>query len=96
MKEFFGDSVERFMASHPFMSSFGSNKNKFGSMGSGPSSDNEYNDINTQVIQYIFIVVAVYLATKCKKNGNLSILQIVLAFLFAPFYILYRIIKPCM
>ncbi len=96
MKEFFGDSVERFIASHPFMSSFGSNKNKFGSMGSGPSSDNNECDLNTQIVQYILILIAVYLAMKCKKNGNLSVAQIVLAILFAPIYILYRLIKPCM
>ena len=105
---FFGDSVERFMNSHPIFNKIES-KNKFGQMSSPSSANNFYDDLNDyknlmyiqntdvsiQLIQYVFIVIAIYLALKCKKNGDVNFIQIILAVLFAPLYILFRIIKPC-
>jgi hypothetical protein len=94
MKNFFGDSIERFMSTHPVLSQFG--KDKFGvSTPASPDYNANCQDMVSLIIQYIFIVIAVYLAMKCKNNGNISFVQIILAILFAPFYIFYRIIKPC-
>ena len=101
MKEFFGDAMKNFMGSHPVLSQMNGKNSSFGSM-SQPSSDNQYifisqnDDVCLQIIHYVFIIVAVYLSLRCKKNGNISILQVILAIIFAPFYILYRFIKPCM
>lgn len=94
MNQLFGDSIERFMTSHPIISQFG--KDKFGvSTPASPDYNMNYQDMNSLIIQYIFIIIAVYLAMKCKNNGNISFVQIILAILFAPFYILYRFLKPC-
>jgi len=99
MKNFFGNTLERFTMSHPL---FGQkNNSSFASMSQPSSSNSDYifisqNDQCLQVIQYIFIIIAVYLALRCKKNGNISVLQVILAIIFAPLYILYRFIKPCM
>jgi len=110
MQNLFG-TFERFMQTHPLFgkSNFGnismstpmstpmsSNKNK--------NQDLEYiilqdtaaaSDMNTQLIQFTLIIIAVYLALKCKKNGQISMIEIIVAVLCAPFYIIYRFIKPC-
>ena len=94
MNQLFGDSIERFMSTHPVLSQL--KKDKFGvSTPASPDYNINYQDMNSLIIQYIFIIIAVYLAMKCKNNGNISFVQIILAILFAPFYILYRFLKPC-
>ena len=59
--------------------------------------DGENQDYNTMdsVIQFICIVIAVYLALPCKKNGRIDPLQIILAICLAPCYIVYRLLYPC-
>jgi hypothetical protein len=49
----------------------------------------------SQVIQIIILALALFMASKCKVNGNVSVMQLLLAALCSPCYILYRIIKPC-
>jgi len=90
--------IENFMNTHPI---FGSgDKNNFGAMSSSPISSSGINTVSMdftllQIIQFIFVIIAVYLAIKCKKVGNINILEIILAVLFAPFYIVFRFIRPC-
>lgn len=102
MKSFFGNTFERFVGSHPVLNKMGGDKNNFGRMSSPASSGGESyifineDDRSLVIIQYIFIVIAVYLAMKCKKSGNISVVQVILAIVFAPLYILYRLVKPCM
>jgi hypothetical protein len=48
-----------------------------------------------EILDVIIIAIAVYLAMKCKNNGNINFVQIILAILFAPCFIFYRILKPC-
>lgn len=45
------------------------------------------------VLLTIIFFYAIYLAFKCK--GGLNIVQIIVAFCFSPFYVLYRIAVPC-
>ena len=45
-----------------------------------------------EILDVIIIAIAVYLAMKC-NNGR--VIQYILAILFAPFFIFYRILKPC-
>ena len=47
------------------------------------------------ITQFICVIVAVYLALPCKKNGSIDILQIILAICLSPCYIIYRLIYPC-
>lgn len=115
MKEFFGDSIERFISTHPF---FGRNRSTFGKEGGRVYTpievdENQINDFLESMgqyerikrdrmynililLHYVFIILAVYMAMSCKnKTGNTSFFQIILAICFAPFYIVYRIAKPC-
>jgi len=49
----------------------------------------------SQMIQFIVLAIAIYMACKCKVGGKISFIQILLACLFSPCYILYRLFKPC-
>ena len=51
--------------------------------------------ILSNITSLICIAVALYFATKCKLNGKLDPLQIVLAVCCTPFYICYRVVRPC-
>jgi len=44
------------------------------------------------VLDLFCLVFALYLVRKCKSK---RIIQIILAILFSPCYIVYRLIKPC-
>ena len=59
----------------------------------GYNNCDEYSILN--LLSTILIAVAVYLAVKCKKDGNDNMIQIMIAIFFAPFYIIYRLIYPC-
>ena len=95
--------VENFTRTHPM---FGSSKGKFGAMNTPVSSpsgkqsvyvlqDTSTEDMLLQIIQFIFITIAVYLAMKCKRIGNVNVAEIVAAVFFAPCYILFRFLRPC-
>ena len=62
-----------------------------GSYSPSPSSNNMRNNI----IAIIIIILAIYFALKCKKNGKIDPVQIGMATVFSPFYIGYRLVKPC-
>ena len=48
------------------------------------------------IIQYTILFVALFLAFKCKsREGGVRWDQLILAFLFSPFYIAYRVARPC-
>jgi len=49
----------------------------------------------SQLTSVLIMVLAIYLALKCKKNGNIEPLQIVLALCCSPCYVVYRLFKPC-
>ena len=50
----------------------------------------------SEIIHYIVIAIALYLAMKCKSgSGGIDPLQLILAFCCAPCYIAYRLVKPC-
>ena len=55
----------------------------------------ETRTIQSSPIDYIIMAIAVYLAFKCKKNGSIDVIQILLAVFCSPCYIVYRLIKPC-
>jgi len=52
-------------------------------------------DMASQLTSVLIMVLAIYLALKCKKNGNIEPLQIVLALCCSPCYVVYRLFKPC-
>ena len=48
------------------------------------------------IIQYVVFFTAIYLAFKCTtKTGGVDILQVILAMIFSPFYVVYRLARPC-
>ena len=48
------------------------------------------------VIRYVMFFAALYLAVKCKgPGGSLQWGQIILAIIFSPFYVVYRLARPC-
>ena len=50
----------------------------------------------TDLIGYVMFLGALYLAIKCKgPGGNLRWDQIILAVIFSPFYVIYRLARPC-
>jgi len=67
---------------------------------SNDSEDSDDIDPSVLLILNIFnllmIIIALYLAFKCApKSGKIDILQALLAILFAPVYIAYRLAIPC-
>jgi len=49
----------------------------------------------SQIIYLVFSVLAIYMVYKCSKIGKVSVIELIAAFCCAPFYVAYRIIKPC-
>ena len=50
----------------------------------------------TDIIGYVMFLGALYLAIKCKgPGGSLQWGQIILAIIFSPFYVVYRLARPC-
>lgn len=47
---------------------------------------------NLSILDLVILVFAIYLALKCKRG---RVLQIVLAILFSPCFVAYRLFKPC-
>ena len=50
---------------------------------------------SSNITSIICIALAVYLAVKCKRNGQIDPLQIVMAICCAPCFIAYRVVRPC-
>ena len=50
---------------------------------------------SSSIIGTILTLVALYLAFKCKKDGGIDVLQIILALCCSPCYIAYRLAVPC-
>lgn len=53
------------------------------------------NKPGNNITSILCIGFAIYFAMKCKKNGSVDPLQIVFAICCAPFYIAYRVVRPC-
>jgi hypothetical protein len=47
------------------------------------------------IFSTILMIVALYLAFKCNKEGLSGFFEILLATLFSPIYIAYRLAVPC-
>ena len=65
-----------------------------------PSSVSEFGEqsvatVISQIIQFIILALALFMAAKCKINGKVSVMQLLLACCCSPCYILYRIVVPC-
>ena len=94
-------ALEQFIASHPGVKASGfGNSSKFGQSSSPVAS--EINIIlpppnpEMELLNFVLIAIAVYMAMKCKKfGGGVDIVQLIFAICLAPFYILYRLWKPC-
>ena len=53
-------------------------------------------DIASQIVTIIFIVFALFLAYNCTQKGvKISIIEAILAICCSPFYVAYRLVKPC-
>ena len=72
----------------------------FGAMSSSPTAA----AINTipepsggsQILHYIVLAIALYMAFKCKgAGGSVDIMQVLLACCCSPCYVAYRLVKPC-
>ena len=48
-----------------------------------------------QIINYAILAFALYLAFKCKKDGKINFVQLIIALCCSPCYVIYRLIKPC-
>ena len=90
---------------------FKSNTSNFGSQSPESSNSNnnklplmpcavilfEPNTVLNELLNYVVIAFALYIAIKkCKINGQLNGSAIIIAWLFSPCFIAYRLIKPCM
>jgi hypothetical protein len=62
--------------------------------GDSSGAKDESNPVNS-LIGMVVTIIALYLAIKCKKNGNIDIMQILLAICCSPCYIAYRLAVPC-
>jgi hypothetical protein len=72
------------------------NQSNFGiSCPSGPSLFTQQNTLMSNISSILCLAFAIYFAIKCKRNGKIDPLQIVLAILCTPCYILYRVARPC-
>jgi hypothetical protein len=96
------DAVKGLAASNPLAAAgatvVATNQEK-GKFGATPSSSMpvvvEKPGMVSNLTSLICIAVALYFATKCKINGRIDPLQIVLAVCCTPFYICYRVVRPC-
>jgi hypothetical protein len=61
----------------------------------GDSSGNDMVSPKNTLISTILLIIALYFAFKCKQNGNIDIMQIILAICCSPCYIAYRLAVPC-
>ena len=51
--------------------------------------------ITNEIINYSILAFALYLAFKCKKDGKINFIQLIIALLCSPCYVVYRLVKPC-
>jgi hypothetical protein len=65
---------------------------KFGEVGASVlGGDSTMN----QIINYAILAFALYLAFKCKKDGKIDFIQLIIALCCSPCYVVYRLVKPC-
>jgi hypothetical protein len=58
--------------------------------------ETDYSTSLWKVLQYIVFFWAIFLALKCRsREGGIRWGQVILAILFSPFYIAYRLARPC-
>ena len=48
-----------------------------------------------EIINYAILAFALYLAFKCKKDGKINFVQLIIALCCSPCYVVYRLVKPC-
>ena len=48
-----------------------------------------------EIINYAILAFALYLAFKCKKDGKINFIQLIIALCCSPCYVVYRLVKPC-
>ena len=48
-----------------------------------------------EVINYAILAFALYIAFKCKKDGKIDFVQLILAICCSPCYVAYRLVRPC-
>ncbi len=66
---------------------------QFGNATTSPSTNGSSSV--SSIIGTILTLVALYLAFKCKKDGGIDVLQIILALCCSPCYVAYRLAVPC-
>lgn len=76
---------------------FGSSKEcKITVIQEGDCSDDSSFFAGYTLIDITLRIIAVYFfALPCMKNGKIDITQIILAIIFGPLYIIYRLFYPC-
>ena len=47
------------------------------------------------MINYVILAAALYLAFKCKKDGKINIINMILALCFSPCFLAYAMVKKC-
>lgn len=53
-------------------------------------------DMASQIITIVFVVFALFLAYNCTQKGvKIGIIEAILAICCSPFYVAYRLVKPC-
>ena len=59
-------------------------------------TDTSSTSIITQMVQFIVLGIALYMAFKCKRfDGSVSLADMLLACCSSPCYIIYRLLQPC-
>jgi len=48
-----------------------------------------------ELLNFVILAFALYLAFKCKKDGKINFIQLIIALCCSPCYVVYRLIKPC-
>jgi len=82
--------------------SFGYNLLRYGKLSftetdtkEGPGSNQSGSNIIMSLVTTVITIFALYLAFKCKKDGKIDIVQILLACCCSVCYIPYRLAVPC-
>jgi len=78
------------------------NTSYFGASSSGPAVipkvvvDPKPTDKLSYIVGNLLTLVALYFAFKCKSSsGGINFLQVLIALCCAPFYIVFRLARPC-
>jgi large-conductance mechanosensitive channel len=48
-----------------------------------------------ELLNFVILAFALYLAFKCKKDGKINFVQLIIALCCSPCYVVYRLVKPC-